>query len=83
MGSRTAYQHRIHSVPRRVFPALWPVDFDYQEMEIIEDGMDFPIEESLMSIYEERQWHSYVTYVRLRGLSSDVRSERGSDAAWT
>lgn len=49
------------------FPALWPVDFRHGELHIQEPGMDFPVERALEEIYRERQWHSYVTYVRLRG----------------
>jgi len=33
---------------------------------IKEDGLDFPVEPQLQALYEERIWHSYVTYVRLR-----------------
>lgn len=48
------------------FPALWPVDFQRGPMHIQEEGIGFPIEEELKGVYEERDWHSYVTYVRLR-----------------
>ena len=49
-----------------VFPALWDIDAllnDY--VHVKEKGMDFPITRELMNIYDERVWHSYVTYVRL------------------
>lgn len=49
-----------------IFPALWPVDFRYGEQHVVEAGLGFPIEKELRNIYDERQWHSYVTYVRLR-----------------
>lgn len=49
------------------FPALWPVDFRYGDLHIQEPGLDLPVERLLREIHRERQWHSYVTYVRLRG----------------
>src|ERR1044072_7317573 len=49
-----------------IFPALWPVDFSRGPMHIKEDGIGFPVERDLQLVYEERQWHSYLTYVRLR-----------------
>jgi hypothetical protein len=49
-----------------VFPALWPVDFRIGGMHILEPGLDFPVTRELKQIYKERQWHSSVTYVRLR-----------------
>lgn len=48
-----------------IFPALWPVDFEIGAMAIKEDGMDFPVDRQLEALYDERVWHSYVTYVRL------------------
>lgn len=48
------------------FPALWPVDKMLGAMHIKEEGLGFPLEKYLMDIYNEREWHSYVTYVRLR-----------------
>jgi hypothetical protein len=49
-----------------IFPALWDVDaLLYDTIRIKEDGMGFPIDSELAEIYDERQWHSYVTYVRL------------------
>jgi hypothetical protein len=50
----------------QTFPALWPVDFRFGEVVINEDGMDFPVDAELRHIYDERNWHSYVTYVRLK-----------------
>jgi hypothetical protein len=29
-------------------------------------GMGFPVERELRDLYRERNWHSYVTYVRLK-----------------
>jgi hypothetical protein len=49
-----------------IFPALWPVDFQVGTLTIREEGLDFPLEAALRPIYEERHWHSSVTYVRLR-----------------
>jgi hypothetical protein len=49
-----------------VFPALWDIDallLDW--IRVKEDGMDFPVTSDLMHIYDERIWHSYVTYVHL------------------
>jgi hypothetical protein len=50
-----------------VFPALWDIDALLNGVaRVKENGMDFPIKPELMEIYREREWHSYVTYVRLR-----------------
>ncbi len=48
------------------FPALWPVDFRYGGLHLKEAGMGFPVERELRDIYRDRNWHSYVTYVRLK-----------------
>lgn len=48
------------------FPALWPVDHRLGELHLREAGMDFPVDPELAEIHADRQWHSYVTYVRLR-----------------
>jgi hypothetical protein len=48
------------------FPALWPVDFRFGDLHLKEAGMGFPVERELRDIYRDRNWHSYVTYVRLR-----------------
>lgn len=50
-----------------VFPALWDVDAVLnKELRIKEQGLGFPVTKELMEIYEDRDWHSYVTYLRLR-----------------
>lgn len=49
-----------------IFPALWDVDFVLGPQHIKEEGLGFPVERQLKDIYAERQWHSYVTHVRLR-----------------
>jgi hypothetical protein len=49
-----------------IFPALWPVDFHYAGMNLKESGMDFPVDRELRDVYRDRDWHSYVTYVRLK-----------------
>jgi hypothetical protein len=48
------------------FPALWPVDLRVGELHIEEEGMGFPVERELRDVYRDRNWHSYVTYVRLK-----------------
>jgi hypothetical protein len=48
------------------FPALWPVDFHYAGLHLKEDGLHFPVEREFRDIYRDRDWHSYVTYVRLK-----------------
>jgi hypothetical protein len=48
------------------FPALWPVDFRYGGLHLKEAGMGFPVERELRDIYRDRNWHSSVTYVRLK-----------------
>ena len=50
----------------RIFPALWPVDCRIGPMTIREQGLGFPIEPAFRRIHAERNWHSSVTYVRLR-----------------
>jgi len=54
-----------------VFPALWPVDARIGTLHLVEQGLDFPIEPALRRVYDERQWHSSVTYVRLRAEPMD------------
>jgi hypothetical protein len=49
-----------------IFPALWPVDFHLPGLDIVEQGLGFPVEPALRPVYDDRQWHSSVTYVRLR-----------------
>ncbi|HYX27075.1 MAG TPA: hypothetical protein VE863_00810 [Pyrinomonadaceae bacterium] len=51
-----------------VFPALWDVDALLMngEVRINERGLGFPITPDVMEVYNDREWHSYVTYVRLR-----------------
>ena len=48
------------------FPALWPVDLRFGNLHLQEAGMDFPVDRELRDIYRDRNWHSYVTYVRLK-----------------
>jgi hypothetical protein len=48
------------------FPALWPVDFHYAGLHLKEAGMDFPVTREFRDIYRDRDWHSYVTYLRLK-----------------
>lgn len=50
----------------QIFPALWPVDARIGGLTIREEGLGFPVEPAFRAIHAERQWHSYVTYVRLR-----------------
>jgi len=50
-----------------VFPALWEIDALLNDcLRVKEKGMGFPVTPDLMEIYNDRVWHSYVTYVRLR-----------------
>lgn len=49
-----------------IFPALWPIDAWHGELHITEPGLGFPVDRELRDIHRERNWHSYVTYVRLR-----------------
>jgi hypothetical protein len=50
-----------------VFPALWDVDaFLNGHLRINERGLGFPIARDVKEVYKDRDWHSYVTYVRLR-----------------
>ena len=49
-----------------VFPALWSVDARIGALHIEERGLGFPLEPALRGVYNERRWHSSVTYVRLR-----------------
>ena len=48
------------------FPALWPVEFRFGDLHLKEAGMDFPVDRELRDLYRDRNWHSYVTYVRLK-----------------
>lgn len=48
-----------------VFPALWPVHLDIAGLKIDEPGMGFPVKREFRDLYRDRDWHSYVTYVRL------------------
>jgi hypothetical protein len=57
-------EHEVQTY--EIFPALWPVDKMLGLMHIKEDGIGFPVERELKEIYNEREWHSYLTYVRLR-----------------
>jgi hypothetical protein len=49
-----------------IFPALWDVDFVLGAQHIKEEGLGLPVKRRFKEIYVERQWHSYVTHVRLR-----------------
>ena len=49
-----------------IFPALWDVDdLLLDTVRVKEKGMGFPVDRELKEIYDERKWHSHVTYVRL------------------
>jgi hypothetical protein len=49
-----------------IFPALWDVDAVlHPTLRIKEQGLGFPVTKELREIYEDRNWHSFVTYVRL------------------
>jgi hypothetical protein len=46
-----------------VFPTLWP--FESSDFKPEKDGLCFPVDDETKDIYEERGWHSFVTYTRL------------------
>jgi hypothetical protein len=48
------------------FPALWPVDTTKGGRRLKEDGLGLPEEKAFANVHDEREWHSYVTYLRLR-----------------
>ncbi len=49
-----------------VFPALWDVDALLNgQLRINEKGLGFPVTEDVLEVYKDRDWHSFVTYVRL------------------
>jgi trans-aconitate methyltransferase len=48
------------------FPALWAVDTTIGSVRLKEDGLGLPVEKVFANVHAERDWHSYVTYVRLR-----------------
>jgi hypothetical protein len=48
-----------------IFPALWPIDCHLHGLDIVEQGLGFSVEPVLRRVYDDRQWHSSVTYVRL------------------
>jgi hypothetical protein len=48
------------------FPALWPVDARLPGQHIQEEGLGLPVEDAFANVHAERDWHSYVTYVRLQ-----------------
>jgi hypothetical protein len=49
-----------------IFPPLWPVDLRFGDLRLKEAGMDFPVDRELRDIHRDRDWYSYVTYVRLK-----------------
>lgn len=52
-----------------IFPALWDVDANLGGGLIIQEkGMGFPVAWRFRAIYDDRAFHSYVTYVRLRDV---------------
>jgi hypothetical protein len=55
-----------------IFPALWPAEMIRGPMHLKEEGIGLPVEDELRPVYEERHWHSYVTYVRLRSQGSHL-----------
>lgn len=64
-----------------IFPAIWPVDFRIGNLHIREPGLGFPVDRQLKPIYKERQWHSSVTYVRLKDAASRPACEIRPDGA--
>ena len=48
----------------QIFPALW--DFEFPKHQVSEKGLrGMPIKDEFQYIYNERKWHSYVTYIHL------------------
>jgi|SRR5215471_6484583 len=67
MGAESA--NRLAQLVERyeVFPAMWDVDALLNgQLRINEKGLGFPVTKDVMEVYKERDWHSFVTYVRLR-----------------
>jgi hypothetical protein len=42
------------------------VDFRIGGLHIEEAGMGFPVDREFRDVYRDRDWRSYVTYVRLK-----------------
>jgi len=50
-----------------VFPALWDIDALLNGvLRVKASGLGLAVTEDLMEIYNDREWHSFVTYARLR-----------------
>jgi len=63
-GSSTLLDRLLEAY--EVFPALWPVDASFPGEHVNEPGLGLPVEKAFANVHAERDWHSYVTYVRLR-----------------
>jgi hypothetical protein len=49
-----------------IFPALWPAEFHAPGLDIVEDGLGFPVEPAFEALYRDRNFYSSVTRVSLR-----------------
>jgi hypothetical protein len=63
-GSAAALERLVETY--EIFPALWPVHVSRPDLHIDEDGLGLPVEDGFVNVHAEREWHSYVTYVRVR-----------------
>jgi len=63
-AGRALLEREIESY--EIFPALWPFELHLPGVDLAEEGLGFPVEPTFRRIYDERQWHSSVTRVRLR-----------------
>lgn len=50
----------------QIFPALWSFDWEFGGSRLKEGGLGFPVTPQLQYIHDERKWHSYVSYVKLK-----------------
>ena len=48
-----------------IFPPLWTIEARISPLQTHYEGLGFPVERALKPIYDERQWHSSVTWLRL------------------
>jgi hypothetical protein len=50
----------------QVFPALWDTTINYAKTPVELKGLNIPQIEQYKSVYDDRQWHSFVTMVTLK-----------------
>ncbi|HEX8192584.1 MAG TPA: hypothetical protein VF552_06750 [Allosphingosinicella sp.] len=49
-----------------IFPALWPAEFHAPGLDIVEEGLGFPVEPAFEVLHRDRNFYSSVTRVSLR-----------------